>query len=130
MIEVEQPAARFRPDGRRLTTSYLNFYLATGAVVLPMFGDPMDDAAFKAISGAFPDRQAIQLDASDLVYGGGGIHCITQQQPAPRLVEGVGRGPPARTASTLSRQRKPMALRVSTVALPRCGRRKQLRRVR
>jgi agmatine deiminase len=83
VIEVEQPAARLRPDGRRLTTSYLNFYLANGAVVLPMFNDPMDDAAFRAISGAFPDRQAIQLDASDLVYGGGGIHCITQQQPMP-----------------------------------------------
>jgi len=40
------------------------------------------DAAYKAIAAAFPDRRTIQLDASDLVYGGGGIHCITQQQPA------------------------------------------------
>jgi agmatine deiminase len=63
--------------------SYLNFYLANGAVVLPMFDDPMDDDAYKAIAEAFPDRQAIQIDAADLVYGGGGIHCITQQQPAP-----------------------------------------------
>lgn len=83
VIEIEQPAARSRPDGRRLTTSYLNFYLANGAVVLPMFGDPMDDAAYDTISAAFADRYAIQIDASDLVYGGGGIHCITQQQPAP-----------------------------------------------
>jgi agmatine deiminase len=82
VIEVEQPAARFRPDGRRMTTSYVNFYLANGAVVLPMFGDPLDDAAHDAISAAFADRHAIQIDASDLVYGGGGIHCITQQQPA------------------------------------------------
>jgi agmatine deiminase len=43
----------------------------------------MDDDAYKAIAEAFPDRQAIQIDAADLVYGGGGIHCITQQQPAP-----------------------------------------------
>ena len=48
-----------------------------------MFGDPMDNAAHDAISAAFPDRQAIQIDAGDLVYGGGGIHGITQQQPAP-----------------------------------------------
>jgi agmatine deiminase len=82
VIEVEQPSARTRPDGRRLTTSYLNFYLANGAVVLPMFGDPMDNAAHDTISAAFPDRRAIQIDASDLVYGGGGIHSITQQQPA------------------------------------------------
>ena len=48
-----------------------------------MFGDPMDNAAHDAISAAFADRHAIQIDASDLVYGGGGIHSITQQQPAP-----------------------------------------------
>jgi agmatine deiminase len=83
VIEVEQPAARSRPDGRRLTTSYVNFYLANGAVIVPMFDDPMDDAAYDTISAAFPDRYALQIDASDLVYGGGGIHCITQQQPAP-----------------------------------------------
>jgi agmatine deiminase len=83
VIEVEQPAARAGPDGRRLTTSYLSFYLATGAVVLPMFGDPMDNAAHDAIGAAFADRRAIQIDVSDLVYGGGGIHSITQQQPAP-----------------------------------------------
>jgi agmatine deiminase len=82
VIEVEQPAPRFRPDGSRLTTSYVNFYLANGAVILPMFGDPMDDAAHDTISAAFADRHAIQIDVSDLVYGGGGIHCITQQQPA------------------------------------------------
>jgi agmatine deiminase len=82
VIEVEQPAARARPDGRRLTTSYLNFYVANGAVVVPMFGDPLDNAAYATISAAFPDRHAIQLDASDLVHGGGGLHCITQQQPA------------------------------------------------
>jgi agmatine deiminase len=83
VIEIEQPAARSRPDGRRLTTSYVNFYLANRAVVVPMFDDPMDDAAYDTISAAFPDRHAIQIDAGDLVYGGGGIHCITQQQPAP-----------------------------------------------
>ena len=82
VIEVEQPAARLRADGRRLTTSYVNFYLPNGAVVVPMFDDPTDDAAFDTISAAFPDRHAIQIDASDLVHGGGGIHCITQQQPS------------------------------------------------
>ena len=82
MIEIEQPAARSRADGRRLTSSYINLYLANGAVILPMFDDPMDNAAYDAISAAFPDRQAIQIDAGDLMYGGGGIHGVTQQQPA------------------------------------------------
>jgi agmatine deiminase len=41
----------------------------------------MDAAAFHAIQSAFPDRQIVEIDAFDLIYGGGGIHCITQQQP-------------------------------------------------
>jgi agmatine deiminase len=41
----------------------------------------MDAAAFHAIQAAFPDRQIVEIDVADLIYGGGGIHCITQQQP-------------------------------------------------
>jgi agmatine deiminase len=82
VIEVEQPAARHHADGRRLSASYVNFYLANGAAIMPMFDDRMDVPAYKAIAAAFPDRRVVQLDAGDLVYGGGGIHCITQQQPA------------------------------------------------
>ena len=82
VVEVEQPAARWHADGRRLSASYVDFYLANGAVIMPMFDDPMDSPAYKAFSAAFPDRRVVQLDAADLVYGGGGIHAITQQQPA------------------------------------------------
>jgi agmatine deiminase len=82
IIEIKQPAARHREDGGRLPASYLNLYLANGAVVMPMLDDAMDGAAFKAIQTAFPERQIVQIEASDLVYGGGGIHSITQQQPA------------------------------------------------
>ncbi len=82
VIEVEQPAPRSGPDGRRLTNSYLSFYLANGAVLLPMFGDAKDAAACAAISAAFPDRRAIQIDADDLVCGGG-IHDLTREQPMP-----------------------------------------------
>ena len=49
---------------------------------MPMFDDAMDDPAYKAIAAAFPDRQVVQIDAGDLIHGGGGIHGITQQQPA------------------------------------------------
>jgi agmatine deiminase len=80
VIEVEQPAPRSHPDGHRLTTSYLSFYLANGAVLLPMFDDPKDEAAYDAISAAFPDRRVIQIDAGDLVYGGG-LHALTREQP-------------------------------------------------
>ena len=82
VIEIEQPAARWQPDGRRLCASYVNFYLPNGAVLVPMFDDPMDNPAFNAIAAAFADRQALHIDADDLLHGGGGIHRITQQQPA------------------------------------------------
>lgn len=82
VIEIEQPAARWHPDGRRLCASYVNFYLPNGAVLVPTFDDPMDEPAFDAIAAAFPDREALQSDVGDLIEGGGGIHRITQQQPA------------------------------------------------
>ena len=82
VIEIDQPAARFRGDGRRIPASYINFYLANGAVIMPMFDDAMDEAAYRALVAAFPDREVVQIDASDLVVGGGGFHSITQQQPA------------------------------------------------
>jgi agmatine deiminase len=77
------PRARPRHDGRRLTLSYANLYIANGGVVVPSFEDPADPVAFKAVAAAFPDRQAIQVDAVDIAHGGGGIHCITLQEPAP-----------------------------------------------
>ncbi len=86
IIEVEQPKPRLGRDGRRMTMSYINFYIANGAVIVPAFEDAQDRRAFEACVRAFPDRQVVQVPASDIVYGGGGIHCITQQQPA---------GPPA-----------------------------------
>jgi agmatine deiminase len=88
--EVAAPAVRQGEDGRRLAASYINFYLANGAVIMPMFNDPMDQPAYRALAAAFPDRTVVQIDASDLIHGGGGIHCITQQQPAPPVVERPG----------------------------------------
>jgi agmatine deiminase len=82
---VPVPTPEPRPDakGRRLPMSYLNFYLANGGVVVPAFGSPRDGAALDAIARAFPGRRAVQVPALDIVRGGGGIHCITREQPAP-----------------------------------------------
>ncbi len=62
--------------------SYINFYLANGAVILPGYGVPGDERAREAVAAAFPDREISQVDVRDIAPGGGGIHCITQQQPA------------------------------------------------
>lgn len=83
VIEMPSPKARHRDDGSRLITSYTSLYLANRAVILPMFGDSADDDAFDLIEDAFPGREVIQVEALDIVHGEGGIHGITQQQPAP-----------------------------------------------
>ena len=81
VVEVPQPARRDRGDGRRLTLSYVNLYVANRAVVMPSFEAPEDNRAHKIVREAFPGRKVICVPANDIVVGGGGIHCITQQQP-------------------------------------------------
>jgi agmatine deiminase len=73
--EVETPHRLF-------CRSYVNFYLANGGLVMPSYGVPGDARARAVIQAAFPDREIIQVDVTALACGGGGIHCITQQQPA------------------------------------------------
>jgi len=83
IIELPLPARRDTAAGR-LVLTYLNFYIANGAIVAPGFDDPMDAQAAAILARAFPDRRIIQVPALDILEGGGGIHCITQQQPAGR----------------------------------------------
>ena len=61
--------------------SYINFYIANGAIVMPGFGIDRDKDARDQVAGLFPDREVVQINISDIALGGGGIHCITQQQP-------------------------------------------------
>ncbi len=76
------PPARFI-DGVRVPESYCNFLLANGILVVPTFRHPANDAAALELLGAlFPDRTLIPQDASDLAWGLGAFHCLSQQQPA------------------------------------------------
>ena len=78
---VEQPPATYL-SGERLTLSYINFYLANGGIVMPSFGYPAyDTKAYTLFNSIFPGRKIHQIEALDVFAGGGGIHCITQQQP-------------------------------------------------
>ncbi|MGW5398927.1 agmatine deiminase family protein [Streptomyces sp. NPDC003952] len=62
--------------------SYANYYVCNGAVISSQFGDTRADAAAKAtLQQLFPGRVVVQLNIDSLGGGGGGIHCVTQQQP-------------------------------------------------
>lgn len=73
-----------RNEGDRLAASYANFYIANGAVVLPVFNDPNDEKAIETLKSVFPDREVVAIYAREILLGGGNIHCITQQQPAAK----------------------------------------------
>jgi agmatine deiminase len=83
IVEIQQPSIERRDwQGRILQASYVNFYLPNGGIVMPSFDDPNDEAARSVLADCFPGRDLLQVDALDIVQGGGGIHCITQQEPA------------------------------------------------
>lgn len=74
-----------REVGERLAASYVNFYFANDAVVMPFFGGAnakSDQRAAAQIKRLVPDRKVIGVYAKDILVGGGNIHCITQQIPA------------------------------------------------
>lgn len=82
IIEIEQPMKQGNDwRGRPLQSSYINFYLPNGGVVMPAFDDRNDEKARELIAACFPGRDILQILATDIVAGGGGIHCITQQEP-------------------------------------------------
>ncbi len=71
-----------REEGDRQAASYANFYIANGAVILPMFNDEKyDKLAKETLAKVFPDREIVGIYAREIILGGGNIHCITQQQP-------------------------------------------------
>ena len=70
--------------GRTVQAPYLNFYMVNGAAIVPVAGHAADDEMLALLGEYMPDRDVIGLDIGGiLAYGGGGIHCITQQVPAP-----------------------------------------------
>lgn len=70
-----------RMPGDRLAASYVNYYVANGGVVMPVFGDKNDEKAVELMKKLYPDREVVPIYAREILLGGGNIHCITQQQP-------------------------------------------------
>ena len=71
-----------REDGEVSIASYMNFLIVNGAVILPQYGDANDKLAVDQVQQMFPDREIVPVLTKEVAFGGGNIHCITQQQPA------------------------------------------------
>lgn len=72
-----------RRPGDRMAGSYVNFYIGNTVVVMPFLDPERDAAAREILQGLFPGRRVIGVPAREILLGGGNVHCITQQQPAP-----------------------------------------------
>lgn len=84
LVALPMPAPLYF-DHQRLPASYANFYVSNNAVLVPTFNDPNDRAALGILSELFPGRTVVGIHATDLVWGLGTLHCLTQQQPAGRI---------------------------------------------
>ena len=72
-----------RNPSSRLAGSYVNFLIVNGGIIAPSFNDPADAEARAILARLFPDHEVVMVPGRELLLGGGNIHCLTQQQPAP-----------------------------------------------
>jgi agmatine deiminase len=81
IIELPMPAA-VEYEGQRLPASYANFYIANSAVIVPTFNCAADDEALGILQQCFGTRKVVGIDSTDIIWGLGSFHCLSQQEPA------------------------------------------------
>ena len=81
IVELPMPAPVFH-NGQRLPASYANFYITNDAVITPTFRCAQDDRAMQILTACFPDRRMVGIDSTEIVWGFGSFHCLSQQEPA------------------------------------------------
>jgi agmatine deiminase len=81
IVELPMPGV-IEHDGQRLPASYANFYIANDIVLAPTFRVPNDARALEILQREFPARRVIGVDSTELIWGLGSFHCISQQEPA------------------------------------------------
>lgn len=81
IVTLPMPAPVWH-EGQRLPASYANFYIANGIVLLPTYDPGRDEQAQATLQQLFPEREVIGIDCTDLVWGLGAFHCVSQQWPS------------------------------------------------
>jgi len=81
VVELPMPAEIVYED-MRLPASYANFYISNKYVVVPTFRDKNDDKALQILQQCFTDRKVVGLDSTDIIWGLGSFHCLSQQEPS------------------------------------------------
>jgi agmatine deiminase len=69
-------------EQQRLPASYANFYIANTVVIVPTYRCDKDEKALEIIQSCFPTRKVIGIDSTELIWGLGSFHCLSQQEPS------------------------------------------------
>ena len=69
-------------EEQRLPCSYANYYISNRHVIVPIFNASTDDKALQIIQSAHPERQVVGIDSTEIIWGLGSFHCLSQQEPA------------------------------------------------
>jgi agmatine deiminase len=80
IVELPMPDAVIYED-QRLPASYANFYISNQHVIVPTFRSKKDDQALQIIADCFPNRETVGIDSTDIIWGLGSFHCLSQQEP-------------------------------------------------
>ena len=80
IVELPMPREVIYED-QHLPASYANFYIANSAVIMPTFRCDRDAIALDILQGCFPDRKVVGIDSTDIIWGLGSFHCLSQQEP-------------------------------------------------
>jgi agmatine deiminase len=80
VVELPMPDAIVYED-QRLPASYANFYISNKHVIVPIFQSKKDDLALQIISECFKSRTVVGIDSTDIIWGLGSFHCLSQQEP-------------------------------------------------
>jgi agmatine deiminase len=81
IIELPMPDAVVYEE-MRLPASYANFYISNKHVIVPTYRSDNDDKALEIIAKCFPEREVVGIDSTEIIWGLGSFHCLSQQEPA------------------------------------------------
>ena len=81
IVELPMPAEVIY-EGQSLPASYANFYISNGHIIVPTFKCDADDKAMQIIQSCFTTREVVGIDSTDIIWGLGSFHCLSQQEPS------------------------------------------------
>jgi agmatine deiminase len=81
IVELPMPEKVIWED-QRLPASYANFYISNRSVIVPTFRSKRDEKALQIIQQCYPEREVVGIDSTEIIWGLGSFHCLSQQEPA------------------------------------------------